>query len=189
MLDCHGTVLLATDIRSRESWHSGCDGGDGGKGGSGEGGGGGGGGGEGGGGDGIGGGGDGCGSACGVLGGSGGDSGGSGGGDGGGIGGGYGDGCGSEGGGEGGGGWNCTAKDTVPGPPCAKEKVCPKPGADHSFPPTQKSTGASDEVVISRVHVAPSATANGSLELYGAPPLSVVPSEQLRLQATYQSTN
>ena len=35
-----------------------------------------------------------------------------------------------------------------------------------------------------RVHVAPSATANGTLEVYGAPPLSVVPSEQLRLQAT-----
>ena len=35
-----------------------------------------------------------------------------------------------------------------------------------------------------RVHVAPSATANGTLEVYGAPPLSVVPSEQLRLQPT-----
>ena len=35
---------------------------------------------------------------------------------------------------------------------------------------------------MSRVHVAPSATANGMLEVYGAPPLSVVPSEQLRLQ-------
>ena len=35
-----------------------------------------------------------------------------------------------------------------------------------------------------RVHVAPSATANGELEVYGAPPLSVVPSEQLRLQTT-----
>ena len=34
------------------------------------------------------------------------------------------------------------------------------------------------------VHVAPSATANGTLEVYGAPPLSVVPSEQLRLQTT-----
>ena len=34
-----------------------------------------------------------------------------------------------------------------------------------------------------RVHVAPSATANGELEVYGAPPLSVVPSEQLRLQS------
>ena len=35
-----------------------------------------------------------------------------------------------------------------------------------------------------RVHVAPSATANGTLEVYGAPPLSVVPSEQVRLQPT-----
>ena len=35
---------------------------------------------------------------------------------------------------------------------------------------------------MSRVHVAPSATANG--KLYGAPPLRVVPSEQLRLQPT-----
>ena len=34
------------------------------------------------------------------------------------------------------------------------------------------------------MHVAPSATANGELEVYGAPPLSVVPSEQLRLQPT-----
>eukprot|EP00964_Phaeocystis_antarctica_P083902 scaffold52824_cov52-Phaeocystis_antarctica.AAC.2 len=37
---------------------------------------------------------------------------------------------------------------------------------------------------MSRVHVAPSATANGKLEVYGAPPLRVVPSEQLRLQPT-----
>ena len=37
---------------------------------------------------------------------------------------------------------------------------------------------------MSRVHVAPSATANGELEVYGALPLSVVPSEQLRLQPT-----
>eukprot|EP00964_Phaeocystis_antarctica_P016604 scaffold9144_cov39-Phaeocystis_antarctica.AAC.1 len=37
---------------------------------------------------------------------------------------------------------------------------------------------------MSRVHVAPSATANGWLEVYGAPPRSVVPSEQLRLQPT-----
>ena len=37
---------------------------------------------------------------------------------------------------------------------------------------------------MSRVHVAPSATANGELEVYGAPPLSVVPSEQVRLQPT-----
>ena len=36
------------------------------------------------------------------------------------------------------------------------------------------------------MHVAPNATANGKLENsgYGAPPLSVVPSEQLRLQPT-----
>eukprot|EP00964_Phaeocystis_antarctica_P075769 scaffold46788_cov42-Phaeocystis_antarctica.AAC.1 len=37
---------------------------------------------------------------------------------------------------------------------------------------------------MSRVHTAPSATANGTLEVYGAPPLSVVLSEQLRLQPT-----
>ena len=37
---------------------------------------------------------------------------------------------------------------------------------------------------MSRMHVAPSATVNGKLEVYGAPPLSVVPSEQLRLQPT-----
>ena len=35
-----------------------------------------------------------------------------------------------------------------------------------------------------RAHVAPSATASGTLEGYGAPPLSVVLSEQLRLQPT-----
>ena len=35
-----------------------------------------------------------------------------------------------------------------------------------------------------RVHVAPSTTANGELKVYGAPPLSVVPSEQARLHAT-----
>ena len=34
------------------------------------------------------------------------------------------------------------------------------------------------------MHFAPSATANGKFEAYGAPPLSVVPSEQLRLQPT-----
>ena len=34
-----------------------------------------------------------------------------------------------------------------------------------------------------RVHVVPSPTTNGTLELYGAPPLSVVLSEQLRLQS------
>ena len=37
---------------------------------------------------------------------------------------------------------------------------------------------------MSRVHVAPSTTANGELEVYGAPPLNVVPSEQARLQPT-----
>eukprot|EP00964_Phaeocystis_antarctica_P032003 scaffold18106_cov66-Phaeocystis_antarctica.AAC.3 len=37
---------------------------------------------------------------------------------------------------------------------------------------------------MSRVHVAPSATADGTLEVYGAPPLNVVSSEQLRFQPT-----
>ena len=37
---------------------------------------------------------------------------------------------------------------------------------------------------MSRVHVAPSATANSELEVCGAPPLNVVPSEQARLQPT-----
>ena len=37
---------------------------------------------------------------------------------------------------------------------------------------------------MSRVHVAPSATASGTLDAYGAPPLSVVSSEQVRLQPT-----
>ena len=86
-------------------------------------------------------------------------------------------------GGEGGGdsGWNCTTKDLVPClGPLAKEKLCPKPGAAHSAP-FQPSPY---ESVITRVHVAPSATANGALEVYGAPPLSVVSSEQLRLQST-----
>ena len=75
---------------------------------------------------------------------------------------------------------NCTTKDLVPCLPFANEKSCPKPGADHSAP-FQPSPY---ESVMSRVHVAPSATANGTLEVYGAPPLSVVPSEQLRLQPT-----
>eukprot|EP00964_Phaeocystis_antarctica_P152223 scaffold120043_cov69-Phaeocystis_antarctica.AAC.2 len=35
-----------------------------------------------------------------------------------------------------------------------------------------------------RVHVTLSATANGKLEVNGAPPLNVVPSEQARLQRT-----
>ena len=97
-----------------------------------------------------------------------------------------GEGLGDGGGGDGGDGgavcWNCTTKNLVPCLPFAKEKVCPKPGAAHSFP-FQPSPY---ESVIFRVHVAPRATANGALEVfpYGAPPLSVVPSEQLRLQPT-----
>ena len=39
------------------------------------------------------------------------------------------------------------------------------------------------------MHVAPSATASGPLEVYGAPPLRVVPSEQLRLQPTSYAYN
>ena len=112
----------------------------------------------------------------------GGDDGGDGG-DGGGRGGGGEDGGeGGEGGENGeGGGWNCTTKDPVPClGPLAKTKLCPKPGAAHSAP-FQPSPY---ESVMFRVHVAPSATASGSLEVYGAPPLSVVPSEQLRLQPT-----
>ena len=92
-------------------------------------------------------------------------------------------GLGGEGGGDGGGdGWNCTSKDLVPCLLFANEKFCPKPGAAHAFP-FQPSPY---ESVIFRVHVAPRATANGALEVlpYGAPPLSVVPSEQLRLQPT-----
>ena len=85
------------------------------------------------------------------------------------------------GGDEGGaGGWNCTTKDSVPERPFSKEKLCPKPGAAHSAP-FQPSPY---ESVMLRVHVAPSATANGTLEVYGAPPLSVVSSEQVRLQPT-----
>ena len=100
---------------------------------------------------------------------------------------------GGDGGGDGGNGdWNCTTKDSVwtAGDfiPFAKEKRCSKPGAAHSAP-FQPSPGARcaeclQPSVISRVHVAPSATANGTREVYGAPPLSVVPSEQLRLQPT-----
>ena len=83
------------------------------------------------------------------------------------------------GGGDGGdGGWICTTKDLVPWLPSAKETLCPKPGAAHSAP-FQPSPY---ESVMSRVHVAPRATTNGMLEAYGAPPLSVVSSEQLRLQ-------
>ena len=101
----------------------------------------------------------------GGLGGDGGGGGLLGGGGGGDGGGGDGDGGGGEGSGEGGSGggdWNCTSKDSVPGPPNFKEKLCPKPGAAHSFP-SQKP--APSESVISRVHVAPSATANGALEV------------------------
>eukprot|EP00964_Phaeocystis_antarctica_P147015 scaffold113480_cov48-Phaeocystis_antarctica.AAC.2 len=69
---------------------------------------------------------------------------------------------GGNGGGSGGdGGSNCTTKDPVPClGPLAKEKLCPKPGAAHSFP-FQPSP---NESVMSRVHFAPSATANGTLE-------------------------
>jgi len=93
---------------------------------------------------------------------------------------------GREGGGGGGSGggvggdWNCTTKDSVPWLPFANEKLCPKPGAAHSAP-FQPSPY---ESVMLSVHVAPRATANGALEVYGAPPLSVVPSAQLRLQPT-----
>ena len=114
-------------------------------------------------------------------GGDGGDGGGDGGdgGDGGSNGGeGGGGGCRGDSGGDGGAvGWNCTTKDLVPWLPSRKEKLCPRPGADHSAP-FQPSPYLS---VMSRVHTAPSATANGTLEVYGAPPLSVVLSEQLRL--------
>eukprot|EP00964_Phaeocystis_antarctica_P000332 scaffold174_cov52-Phaeocystis_antarctica.AAC.1 len=109
------------------------------------------------------------------------------GGDGGGVGGGGGGGGGGDGGeggdgGDGGGDgdWNCTTKDSAPERPFAKEKLCSKPGAAHSAP-FQPSPY---ESVMLRVHVAPSATANGTSEVYGAPPLSVVSSEQLRLQTT-----
>ena len=78
------------------------------------------------------------------------------------------------------GGWKSTTKDSAPLSPLAKEKACPKPGAAHSAP-FQPSPY---ESVIFRVHVAPSATASGALEVYGAPPLRVVPSEQLRPQPT-----
>ena len=119
----------------------------------------------------------------GGKGGKGGKGGGTGGGGGDGLGGGGGEGAsgGGEGdGGGGGGGWSCTTKELAPWKPLAREKACPKPGAAHSAP-FQPSP---HESVICRVHVAPSATASGALEVYGAPPLSVVPSEQLRLQPT-----
>ena len=90
---------------------------------------------------------------------------------------------GGEGGEGGGGGWSCTTKDLVSWAPFARVKACPKPGAAHSAP-FQRSPPSSYESIMSRVHVAPSVTASGALEVYGAPPLSVVPSEQLRLQPT-----
>ena len=77
-------------------------------------------------------------------------------------------------------GESCTTKDVAPWEPLAREKSWPKPGAAHSAP-FQPSP---HESVISRVHVAPSAATKGTLATYGAPPLSVVPSEQLRLQPT-----
>ena len=78
------------------------------------------------------------------------------------------------------GGCNCTTKDSERAEPAANEKPCPKPGADHfaSFQPSPY------ESVMFRVHVAPTATANGELEAYGAPPISVVPSEHQSLQKT-----
>ena len=93
-----------------------------------------------------------------------------------------GDGEGGGGGGEDGGdgGWNCTINEFAPWEPPVKEKARPKPGAAHSAP----SQPSPCESVMSRVHVAPSATASGTLAVYGAPPLSVVLSEQLRLQPT-----
>ena len=129
--------------------------------------------------------------SSGLKGGMGGGGGGDGGGDGGDGDGGDDGGDGGDGGGDGGGGgWNCTTKDsfavlakkTLGGKGFAIKKLCPKPGAAHSAP-FQPSP---NESVMSRVHVAPSATANGALEVfpYGAPPLSVVPSEQARLQPT-----
>ena len=62
---------------------------------------------------------------------------------------------------------HCTTKDLVPWLPLAKEKLCPKPGAAHTFP-FQPSP---HESVMLSVHVAPSATANGELKVYGAPSL------------------
>ena len=77
-------------------------------------------------------------------------------------------------------GESCTTKDVAPWEPLAREKSWPKPGAAHSAP-FQPSP---HESVISRVHVAPSAATKGTLETYGAPPLSVVPLAQLRFQPT-----
>jgi len=77
---------------------------------------------------------------------------------------------------------NCTTKDLIPWWPTAKEKLSPKLGAAHSAP-FQPSPY---ESLMFRVHFAPSATTNGKLKAspYGAPPLSMVSSEQLRLQLT-----
>eukprot|EP00964_Phaeocystis_antarctica_P005845 scaffold3180_cov43-Phaeocystis_antarctica.AAC.2 len=83
-------------------------------------------------------------------------------------------------GGEGGEESVVTTKYSVPWLPLAREKLCSKPGAAHTFP-FQPSPY---ESVMSRVHDTPSASANGTLEVYGAPPLSVVPSKQLRIQPT-----
>ena len=72
-----------------------------------------------------------------------------------------------------------TTKDSLPClVPLAKAKVFPKPGAAHSarFQPSPYASA------MIRVHVAPSATANGTPALYGAPPSAAAPSEQLRLQ-------
>ena len=115
-------------------------------------------------------------------GGEGGGEGGEGGEGGGGLGdGGLGEGGGGLGDGGGEGGRNCTSKELIPWDPVGKEKLpCPKSGAAHSAP-FQPSP---NESVMLSVHVAPSVTVNGTLEAYGAPPLSVVPSEQLRLQLT-----
>ena len=91
-----------------------------------------------------------------------------GGGDGGGSGGGGdGDGGGGGGAGEGGGGdltageGDPTTKDSAPCLPSAKEKLCPKPGAAHSA----SIQPSPYESVMSRVHVAPTSTANGELEV------------------------
>jgi hypothetical protein len=80
------------------------------------------------------------------------------------------------------GGWNCTTKVSVPtfSPFHFNEKLCPKPGAAHSAPFQPSPYGS----IMLSVQFALSVTANGKPEAYGAEPLSVVPSEQLRLQLT-----
>ena len=95
--------------------------------------------------------------------------------------GGAGEGDGGDGGGD---GWVCTTNDLVMSVPYGKEKLCPKPGAAHSVRPPPQLQQNPYESVMLRVHVAPSATTSGTLKAYGAPPLSVVPSEQARLQPT-----